>query len=180
MYKTLILLLFLLLQQIGGVMAQNAYEFSFNKIDGSGPLNLSEYKGKLIMVVNTASLCGFTKQYSDLKKLYTKYKDKGFVVIAVPSNNFANQEPSPNAEIATFCEVNFNIDFPITEKVDVQSKKSHPFFIWTREKFGWFSGPKWNFYKYLIDINGEPIEWFSSFRNPMSSKITSVIEKHLP
>ena len=162
------------------VMAENAYDFSFQKIDGSGALRLSDYKGKLIMVVNTASLCGFTKQYADLEKLYGLYKDKGFVIIAVPSNDFGKQEPASNGEIKDFCEVNFNISFPIAEKVSVKGANSHPFFVWTNAKFGYLSGPKWNFYKYLISPDGKLIEWFSSVSSPTSSKITKLIEVNLP
>jgi glutathione peroxidase len=161
------------------VMADNAYDFSFQKIDGSGELKLSSYKGKIIMVVNTASFCGFTKQYADLEKLYKQYKDKGFEIIAVPSNDFGKQEPGPNAEIQNFCEVNFNISFPITEKVDVKGKESHPFFIWTRGNFGGLSGPKWNFYKYIIGKDGEILEWFSSMTSPTSKKIIKLIEENL-
>ena len=171
---------FLIIAISGVAMAENAYDFSFKKIDGSGPINLSDYRGKVIMVVNSASLCGFTKQYSELEELYKKYKDKGFVLIAVPSNDFGGQEPKSNSEIANFCEVNFGITFPISEKVRVQSKTSHPFFIWTRSKLGFLSGPKWNFYKYLIGPDGELIEWFSSLTSPSSNKITNMIEKHLP
>lgn len=160
-------------------MAQNAYDFSFKSIDEASEIKLSDFKGKLIMVVNTASLCGFTKQYKELENLYKKYRDKGLVIIAVPSNNFGGQEPKSNSEIKTFCETNFGIDFPIAAKVDVQSNKSHPFFVWTREKFGWISGPKWNFYKYLIGKDGEPVAWFSPLRKPTSKVITKVIEQHL-
>lgn len=154
----------------------NAYTFSFKNISGTGEINLVDYKEKVIMVVNTASLCGFTKQYSELQELYTQYKDKGLVIIAVPSNDFGKQEPGSSAEIKTFCEANFNITFPIAEKIHVQSKISHPFFIWTRQELGFLSGPKWNFYKYIIGKDGKLIAYFSSFTKPMSKKITKVIE----
>lgn len=157
----------------------NAYSFSFQKIDNTGPLSLASYKGKLIMVVNTASLCGFTKQYTELQTLYETYKDKGLVIIAVPSNNFGGQEPGANEEIKTFCEMNFNITFPIAAKVDVQSDRSHPFFQWTRKELGMLSGPKWNFYKYLIDKDGKLITWFSSFTKPTSKKVIKLIEDNL-
>ena len=161
-------------------MAKNAYDFEFNKIDGSGKIKLADYKNKLILIVNTASLCGFTKQYDQLEQLWQKYKDKGLIILAVPSNNFGNQEPSTNNEIANFCTVNFNISFLITEKVDVIGNDSHPFFNWTREKLGWLSGPKWNFYKYIINQKGEPIAWFSSITSPTSNKIVNIINKNLP
>lgn len=174
----LLLILFTLFH--GKAMATNAYDFEFTKIDGSTKLNLKEFRGKLILIVNTASLCGFTKQYGELETLWRTYKDRGLIVIAVPSNDFRKQEPKSNKEIADFCEVNFNISFLITEKVDVIGKDSHPLFAWTRERFGWLSGPKWNFYKFLIDKNGEPITWFSSLTSPSSKKLISIIEKNLP
>jgi glutathione peroxidase len=160
-------------------MTKNAYDFEFNKIDGSGKVRLKDYKGKPIIIVNTASLCGFTKQYAELEGLWQKYKDRGLIVIAVPANNFGKQEPGANKEIADFCDVNFNISFLITEKVDVISNNSHPFFNWTREKFGWLSGPKWNFYKYIINKDGEPIAWFSSITSPTSNKLINIINQSL-
>lgn len=163
----------------GTAMATNAYDFEFNNIDGKSKIKLKDYNGKLILVVNTASLCGFTKQYADLEAIWQKYKDKGLVLIAVPSNNFGHQEPASNQEIAQFCEVNFNITFLIAEKVDVVGNNSHPFFNWTRQKFGWLSGPKWNFYKYIIGKDGELITWFAAFTSPSSSKITKVIDQNL-
>ena len=171
---------FILLFLSGGAMANNnAYDFSFTNIDGVNKLNLSDYSGKVVMVVNTASLCGFTKQYSELQELYDKYKDRGFVIVAVPSNDFGKQEPGSSSEIKTFCETNFGITFPIAEKVDVKGKMSHPFFVWTREELGFLSGPKWNFYKYLIGKDGKLITYFSSFTKPMSKKITKAIEENL-
>jgi glutathione peroxidase len=161
-------------------MADKVYDFEFTKIDGIGKIKLSDYAGELIMIINTASLCGFTKQYNEIEQLWQKYKDRGFVVIAVPSNSFNNQEPSTNAEIAKFCEVNFNITFPITEKNDIRGNNAHPFFIWIREKLGWLAGPKWNFYKFIIDINGQPIAWFTPFTSPLSKKITNIIDQNLP
>ena len=164
----------------GAAMAENAYDFSFQKIDGSGELKLSDYKGKLVMIVNTASLCGFTKQYADLEALYTRYKDRGFVIIAVPSNDFGSQEPGTSKEIKSFCETNYNIDFPITEKVIVKGDESHKFFHWTRENLGNLSGPKWNFYKYVISPTGKPLAWFSSMTGPLSPRIAKLIEANLP
>ena len=175
---TIITLLFL----SGATMANthtNAYDFSFKDISGEKQINLSDYKDKVIMIVNTASLCGFTTQYTELQELYDKYKDKGFVLIAVPSNDFGKQEPGSSAEIKTFCETNFNITFPITEKVHVSSKASHPFFAWSRQELGFLSGPKWNFYKYVIGKDGKLIAYFSSFTKPMSTKVTKLIEEAL-
>lgn len=176
----LLLSLFISLSAAGGTMQkESVYNLSFQKIDESGPINLSDYKDKVILVVNTASLCGFTKQYAELQTLYETYKDKGLVIIAVPSNDFGKQEPGSGAEIKSFCETNFNITFPITSKVDVEGKNSHPFFSLTRKEFGFLSGPKWNFYKYLIGKDGKLITWFSSFTKPMSKKMTHIIEENL-
>lgn len=175
--RKIIILLSLILSE--GAVADNVYDFSFQKIDGSGEIKLSSYKGKVIMVVNTASLCGFTKQYADLEKLYQQYKNKGFEIIAVPSNDFGKQEPGSSEEIQNFCEVNFDISFPIAEKVDVKGEKSHPFFVWTRENLGGLSGPKWNFYKYIIGKDGEILGWFSSMASPASKKIIKLIEENL-
>jgi len=158
----------------------NEYNFEFEKINSSGLIKLNDYHGKLILLVNTASLCGFTKQYKALETLSQKYKEKGLVVIAVPSNDFGNQEPSSNEEVAKFCEVNFNISFLITKKVKVTGDNSHEFFNLTRKEFGYLSGPKWNFYKYLIGANGELIAWFSSITKPESKKLISIIDKNLP
>lgn len=158
---------------------KNAYDFSFNAIDGKNKIDLSSHQGKLIMVVNTASLCGFTKQYSELQQLYETYKDRGFVLIAVPSNDFGKQEPGSSQEIKSFCETNFGITFPITEKVQVTGDNADPFFVWTRSQLGVLSGPKWNFYKYLIDKNGKIITWFSSYTKPLSPKIIKIIEENL-
>lgn len=158
---------------------QNAYSFSFDDISTTDKIKLSDYQGKVIMVVNTASLCGFTKQYSELEELYKQYKDTGFVIIAVPSNDFGKQEPSSNSEIKKFCETNFNITFPIASKVHVQTNESHPFFIWTRENLGFLSGPKWNFYKYLIGRDGKLITYFSSFTKPTSKKLVKALQEAL-
>ena len=126
------------------------YEFSFNDVDGKKYL-LSQHKNKVVLLVNVASQCGFTKQYADLQTLWDKYKGKNFVIIGVPSNDFGNQEPGSNAEIKTFCETNFNINFPIMEKVTVKGKNAHPVYLWARESYGSAAEPKWNFHKILID-----------------------------
>ncbi|MGV2432020.1 MAG UNVERIFIED_CONTAM: glutathione peroxidase [Rickettsiaceae bacterium] len=159
-------------------MSDKLYEFTFQKIDG-GEIKLSDYKGKLIMIVNTASKCGFTKQYAALQELYTKYQDRGLVIIGVPSNNFGSQEPGTDGEIKNFCESNFNITFPMASKVDVKGDNSHPFFIWIRQKLGPLSGPKWNFYKYLISKEGDPIDYFASVTKPDAKKVINTIEQNL-
>ncbi len=131
------------------------------------------------MIVNTASHCGFTPQYTALEALYNKYKDRGFVIIGVPSNDFGGQEPGSNEEIAKFCKVNFGVTFPMTSKEVVSGDNAHPFFIWARNELGFGSAPKWNFHKYLIDRKGNMVDYFYSTTKPDSKKIEDAIEKLL-
>jgi len=152
-----------------------AYDFKFKNLDG-GTLNLSEYKGKVIVVINVASRCGFTNQYEDMQKVWEKYHTKGIVILGVPSNDFGKQEPGSNEDIKNFCESKFGISFPMTEKVSVKGSNAHPFYIWAREKHGKSAVPKWNFHKIIIDKNGKVAETFSSITNPTSKKFTKSLE----
>ena len=156
---------------------QLATNFVFNGIDGN-PINISEYKNKVIVVVNVASRCGFTNQYEDLQELWTNYKDKGLIVIGVPTDNF-KQEPGTNKEIKDFCETTFGIDFPITEKTNVIGKNSHPFFIWAKKNYGRSAIPKWNFHKIIVGKNGKIVDTFASITKPSSSKFIRTIDKEL-
>ena len=156
---------------------QLATNFTFKSIDGN-TININEYKDKVLVVVNVASRCGFTNQYEDLQKLWTTYKNKGLVVIGVPSDNF-RQEPGSNKEIKDFCETTFGIDFPITEKINVVGDNAHSFFIWAKKNYGSSAIPKWNFHKIIIGRNGEVADTFASTTNPSSSKFISTIEKEL-
>jgi len=142
-------------------------------------INLNIYKNKTILIVNVASKCGFTKQYNGLQKLYTKYIEKGFVVIAIPSNQFGGQEPGTNDEIKDFCETNFNITFPITDKVEVKGDNAHDIYKWAKKNHGKSTVPKWNFHKILINKNGKVENTFNSFIDPLSNKIIKEIEKIL-
>jgi glutathione peroxidase len=153
----------------------NAYSFNFMSIDGK-PIDLIDFKGKVLLVVNTASECRFTPQYKELEELYQQYKDQGLVVLGVPSNDFGHQEPGNEQEIACFLEEHYPITFPITEKEVVKGKYAHPFYAWVGKKAG---KPQWNFYKYLIGKNGEFIKSFSQFRSPLSHKVVRAIEKAL-
>ena len=139
-------------------------------------INLSEFKGKTILLVNVASQCGFTKQYTGLQTLYENYKNKNFLVIGVPSNQFGGQEPGSNQQIKDFCETNFNITFPITDKVDVKGKNAHALYKWAKENYGNSTVPKWNFHKILINKEGKIQDTFSSFITPLSDKIIKQIE----
>ena len=154
------------------------YAFSILSINGE-LIELSEYKDKAILLVNVASNCGFTKQYNQLQKLWTMYKDKGLIVLGVPSNQFGKQEPGTNKEIKEFCETNFNITFPITDKVNVKGEDAHPIYIWAKDNHGKSSVPKWNFHKILINKEGKVQKTFASFTDPMSKKIIKEIEETL-
>lgn len=164
--------------KIQGQSMVNAHHFSFDNIEG-GKINLSDYKGRVILVVNTASFCGFTVQYADLQDLYNEYKDRGLVVIGVPSNNFGEQEPYDENEIKDFTTSQYGITFPITVKQDVKGENAHPFYEWAgaQKKGGLiFSKPRWNFHKYLIAPDGSLAGSFGSQVPPKSEKITQVIE----
>ena len=154
------------------------FDFSIKSIDGNN-LELSTYKNKAILLVNVASNCGFTKQYSNLQQLWEKYGDKGLIVLGVPSNQFGGQEPGSNQEIKKFCEVNFNVNFPMTDKVDVKGTLAHPIFLWAKENYGSSAIPKWNFHKILINKDGKIQDTYSSLTKPTSNKITDEIEKIL-
>ena len=151
------------------------FDLSIKSIDNE-IINLSEYKGKTVLLVNVASKCGFTKQYTDLQTLYEKYKEKDFIVLGVPSNQFGGQEPGSNKEIKDFCETNFNITFPITNKIDVKGKNAHIIYKWAKENHGNSTVPKWNFHKILINKEGKIQDTFSSFITPLSDKIIKQIE----
>ena len=153
------------------------FDFRINSVSGK-LIKLSEYKGKVVLIVNTASYCGFTKQYDDLQKLWEKYKNDGLVVLGIPSNSF-NQEKDSNDEVKNFCEVNFNISFPMTSIYDVKGDKAHDIYLWAAKNYGGKAIPKWNFYKILINKEGKIEKTYSSMTNPMSKKLTNDIEKIL-
>jgi len=153
------------------------YDFQINDISGE-VINFKDYKNKVILIVNTASYCGFTKQYNDLQNLWEKYKTQGLIVLGIPSDSF-NQEKKANKEVKEFCEVNFNISFPLSEITNVKGENAHPVFKWAKESFGNSAVPKWNFHKILINKDGQIIDTFASFTSPMSSKIIKKIEKSL-
>ena len=153
----------------------NEIDFSFKSIDG-GFLDIKAYKGKAVLVANTASRCGFTNQYSNLEKLHRSYKDKGLVVIAVPSNDF-NQELSSNSKVKEFCNVSFDLTLPMTEITSVRGKNVHPFYRWLKKEHNF--QPKWNFYKVLLDKNGNFHSSFNSLTKPNSPSILKVVDEIL-
>jgi len=153
------------------------YDFKIESISGE-IINLNEYKDKVVLLVNTASYCGFTKQYTDLQTLWDKYKSKGLIVLGVPSNSF-NQEKDDPDDIKKFCEVNFNINFPLTTITNVKGNNAHEIFKWAKKNHGNSAIPKWNFHKILINKEGKIEETFTSFTKPTSNKIIKIIEKIL-
>jgi glutathione peroxidase len=155
-----------------------AYNFSFNDLDGS-EIKLSDFKNNVIVAVNVASQCGFTKQYEDLQNLYDNFKERGLIVIGIPSNQFGGQEPGTESEIKDFCETNFGITFPMTSKYDVKGDNAHQIYLWAKESYGKSTVPKWNFHKILINKNGKVEDTFASFTNPMSKKILKKLEQIL-
>ncbi len=153
------------------------YNFQIESITGE-IINFKEYENKIILLVNTASYCGFTKQYDDLQKLWDQYKSKGLIVLGIPSNSF-NQEKNSNSEIKKFCEINFNINFPLSTLTEVKGNKAHEIFKWAKENHGRSAIPKWNFHKILINRMGKIEETYSSLTKPTSKKITKKIESLL-
>jgi len=162
---------------VSGNYDKLAYDFSFNDLDGT-PLKLSEFKEKVIIVVNVASKCGFTSQYEDMQEVWEKYEAKGVIIVGVPSNDF-NQEPGNSKEIKNFCEAKFGITFPMTEKVSVKGEYAHPFYKWAKKNYGKSAIPKWNFHKIIIGRSGKIVDTFSSITKPTSKKFINTIEKAL-
>ena len=153
------------------------FDFKINSISGE-LIDFKDYKGKVVLLVNTASYCGFTKQYTDLQELWDKYKSKGLIVLAIPSNSF-NQEKNSNDDVKKFCEVNFNINFPISAITDVRGDNAHDIFKWAKDNYGKPAIPKWNFHKILINKSGKIDDTYTSFTRPTSKKIINKIEKLL-
>ena len=153
------------------------YDFQIESINGE-IINFKEYKNKVILLVNTASYCGFTRQYDDLQKLWDQFKTKGLIVLGIPSNSF-NQEKKNNSEIKKFCEMNFNINFPLSTLTDVKGDGAHEIYKWAKKNFGKSAVPKWNFHKILINKDGKIEETYASFTKPTSKKIINKIEQLL-
>jgi len=151
------------------------FELNIKGIDGK-ELDLNQFKGKTILLVNVASKCGFTKQYTDLQSLYEKYREQGLIVVGIPSNQFGEQEPGSNKEIKDFCETNFNITFPMTDKINVKGENTHELYVWAKNNYGKSTVPKWNFHKILINKEGKVQDTFNSFVTPLSKKIINEIE----
>ena len=160
------------------VQASNLHDFMLTGIDGK-PMPLQQFDGKVVLLVNTASECGYTGQYEGLEALWLAYKDKGLEVVGVPSNDFGGQEPGKAEEIASFCKLNYGVTFPLADKTVVKGNAADPVYVWAGEQAGALGTPKWNFHKYLFGRDGQFIDWFSTPTEPMSAKITTAIEKAL-
>jgi glutathione peroxidase len=155
-----------------------AHSFSFTSIEGK-PLPMSSFKGKAVLLVNTASECGLTPQYKGLEELWKARKDKGLVVLGVPSNDFGAQEPGSEKQIAEFCQVRYGVDFPLTSKEHVIGGKAHPMFQWIAKELGEGAAPKWNFHKYLIGKDGSIVGTFGSRMEPNAPELTHAIDAAL-
>ncbi|MDE2382981.1 MAG: glutathione peroxidase [Alphaproteobacteria bacterium] len=174
-------LLIVFIAMLVGTMTATAaslYDFTLTGLDGK-PLPLAQFRGHPVLLVNTASECGFTPQYEGLEKLWEDNKEKGLVIIGVPSNDFGGQEPGTSGEIATFCKKNYGVSFPLADKAVVSGDEAIPVYKWAGEQAGFFGKPKWNFHKYLFDRNGQFVDWFASSTTPDSDKIRYAIQRQL-
>lgn len=177
--KATLTILFALFSVYFSFAQQSIFDIKFKTIDGE-ETSLNPYKGKKIIIVNTASKCGLTPQYEDLEKLYQQYKDKNLVIIGFPANNFMGQEPGNNSEIKAFCTKNYGVSFPMMEKISVKGDDMHPVYQWLTQKSknGVSDNEvKWNFQKYLIDENGNFVKWFSPREKPNCSEIINWLEE---
>ncbi|MBO6757038.1 MAG: glutathione peroxidase [Roseibium sp.] len=155
-----------------------AYAFSFETPEGA-PLPLSDFAGQPILVVNTATACGFKNQISGLQHLHERFTEEGLVVLGVPSNDFGNQEPRSNSEMRGYCEAQFGAKFPMTAKTHVKGTKAHPFYKWAVDHFGITARPYWNFHKYLVGPDGQLVAWFATPTKPNAPQIVEAIEQQL-
>lgn len=160
------------------VKTTSFYDFTMNDIDGK-PVNLSQYKGKALLVVNTASFCGNTPQYTDLEAMYEQYRDKGFEILAFPANNFGQQEPGTNAEIKGFCLTKYSVSFPLFSKISVKGSDKHPLYQYLTEQSPFPGEVEWNFQKYLVDRSGNVVARFPHRMKPTSPEIVKEVERAL-
>ena len=158
--------------------AATAHDFIFTSIDG-GELRLADYKGKVVLLVNTASMCGFAGQYEGLQSLWSDYKDRGLVVLGVPSDDFGGQELDTAEQVKSFCTLNYGIDFPLADIAVVKGPSAHPYYKWIADVHGSLAVPRWNFHKHVIDANGKLVDWFASTTSPKSNRLRNAIETAL-
>jgi glutathione peroxidase len=160
------------------VKTTNLYDFTMDDIDGK-PVNLSQYRGKVLLVVNTASLCGNTPQYTDLETMYEQYHDKGFEILAFPANNFGQQEPGTNAEIKGFCLTKYSVTFPLFSKISVKGSDKHPLYQYLTEQSPFRGEVEWNFQKYLVDRSGNVVSRFHHRTKPLAPEVVNEVERVL-
>ncbi len=156
-----------------------AFDFAFTSIDGA-PLPLAAWRGRALLIVNTASRCGFTGQYAGLQRLHETYAARGLTVLGVPSNDFGGQEPGSEADIKAFCGARFAVEFQLTGKTHVRGRAAHPFYRWAAQARGWAARPRWNFHKYLVAPDGRLADWFSTLTQPTAHRLAAAIEHVLP
>ena len=161
-----------------GTAPASAHRFSFKTLDG-GILSLNNFSGNVVLIVNTASQCGFSSQFEGLQSLWERYRKHGLVVLGIPSNDFGSQEPGSASEIYTYCRDNYGVDFPLTAKTPVKGPDAHPFFLWAQSQLGFLAKPRWNFHKYLLARDGRMDSWYSTMTKPTSDKIIRAIERLL-
>ncbi|MGE0597194.1 MAG: glutathione peroxidase [Hyphomonadaceae bacterium] len=161
-------------------MSSNAHDFTFAKLGAPGAIDLKDYAGKAVLIVNVASACGFTPQYRELEALFEARADKGLVIIGVPSNDFGGQEPGSDSEIREFCDTTYHVTFPMTAKTEiVSSERRHPFYAWIATELGDGALPRWNFHKYLIGKDGLLVESFPSKAAPLGPDMLEAVDKAL-
>ena len=176
LFSTAIMLLSFTVMDVSANQCPKALDFEIKRLGEETVENLCQYKGNVILVVNTASKCGFTPQYEGLEKLYSEKKDKGFVVLGFPSHDFY-QEPAPEKDIKDFCNLTYDVKFPMFTKVNVRGNNAHPFYKNLAKETN--SSPKWNFWKYLINKEGKVVKSYSMVTNPNGSKLTKIIDQLL-
>jgi glutathione peroxidase len=164
--------------QLVSAKTTSLYDFTLDDIDGK-PVSLSRYKGKVLLLVNTASFCGNTPQYTDLETMYEKYRDRGLEVLAFPANNFGQQEPGTNAEIKGFCLTKYSVSFPLFSKISVKGSDKHPLYQYLTEKSPFPGEVEWNFQKYLVDRSGHVVGRFHHRTKPLSPEIVGQVERAL-
>jgi glutathione peroxidase len=160
------------------VAEKSLYDFTLQGIDGK-PMPMAQFKGKVILLVNTASECGYTGQYEGLEQAWLANRDKGLVIVGVPSNDFGAQEPGTAGEIASFCTLNYGVTFPLTDKLVVKGAAAHPLYQWAAAEAGKAGRPKWNFHKFLFGRDGGFIDWFSSRALPNGPRLTAAVREAL-
>jgi glutathione peroxidase len=154
------------------------YDFTLNDIDGK-PVSLSQFRGKVLLLVNSASFCGNTPQYTDLEKMYEQYREKGFEILAFPANNFGQQEPGTNAEIKDFCHTKYSLSFPLFSKISVKGGDKHPLYRYLTEQSPFPGEVEWNFQKYLVDRSGKVVARYHHRTNPLSDEVVRGVEAAL-